>query len=1072
MNPRNVWTTAATLLLLIAFQGDATAQIAQGSISGMVTDSTGAVLPGVQLTVENAATGLTQKTVTDETGNYLFPTITSGNYRIRAEREGFDTYIASGLEIQVAQRVRHNIELSVGRVAVQTEVVATAPVLEQRSAEIGQVIGGRQIRDLPLNGRNFLALARLVPGVSQFPRGFQSTGISINGQRGNQIAFFFDGIDTRVEHSGKPAFTPSIEATQEFRIQQNAFTAEFGRAPAAINLSLSPGTNDFHGTLFEFLRNDKLDGRSFFAPRRDALRRNQFGFVFSGPVLPKRTFFMTNFEGLRERRSRSIFANVPSDLQRQGNFAGDSPIFDPLTFNTQTRQRNAFPNNLIPESRFGQIGKAALKFYPAANLTGVRGFNFVAPASLVDDGDQFHTRIDHQISDRGLLFGRYSWASTQTDSPAGLPLTGSIINVDTQNFTIQESHTFSPTVLNQFRVGYTYYNLFSGFPVADRNLAVEEFGLANLNPPSSSFGLPQLAVAGLNTIGANAFSPQGTEEHIYTLADDLNLVRGRNNLKFGVEGRYYRPALPILATPNGIITVLNRFSSQPNVANSGSPVADLVLGFPWSGRGTQLVESNGLVSLKYSHVSFYGQDEIRLSPKLTANVGLRYELQSPYKERFNDLFIFDYVNGRFLEPGVDIDNLQRPDRNNFAPRVGLAYSLNSKTVIRAGAGLFYGLIRTQEFPAFHLSPPFTVDSTLFSDPLVPDLPGRLFPRAVVRDGAGKILLTPNTGVFSLDHDYRTAYTYQWNFSIQRELAPGWLLETAYVGNSAHKLIGRDLVNQAFLDPDPARNPTPVNGRRPNPSIGDVSMVKSLDNSNYHGLNVKLDKRFAKGFSILSAYTYSKAIGVGGAIFGDQSNTQDGRNRRAEYGPLEFNQKHRLTAGWIYELPFGRGQAIGGSASGLVNKLIEGWMFQGIYTAHTGFNLTPADNVSSNVGRQDSNRPNRLCNGNLPKSGRTLDRYFDTTCFAQHAFGRFGDAGPGVLFGPGMNNFDIGLTKVTRVGMGRKEPMTIQFRTELFNALNHAQFGDPGLVVGTPQYGIIRSTRVGGREMQFALKLIF
>jgi hypothetical protein len=414
--------------------------------------------------------------------------------------------------------------------------------------------------------------------------------------------------------------------------------------------------------------------------------------------------------------------------------------------------------------------------------------------------------------------------------------------------------------------------------------------------------------------------------------------------------------------------------------------------------------------------------------------------------------------------------LHEADGNNFAPRIGLAYSVTPKTVIRTGIGAFYGHPRGSEFSSFQLSPPFVVDTTLVSNPTVPDLIGRLFPRTQVRDPAtGTILLSPNTNVFALDRGFRTNYTYQWNFGIQRELANNWLLETAYVGNSAHKLTGRDLPNQAFPDADPAR-PTPVLNRRPNPNIGDVSMVSSLDNSNYHAFNVKLNKRYSNGISILGAYTYSKVMGIGGALFGDQSRQQDARNRRAEYAALEFNQTQRLTVSGIYELPFGRGKPLGAGLSGIGGGLVSGWSFLGAYTAHTGFPLTPTSSVSSNVGRQDTNRADRICDGNL--SQRTIDRWFDTSCFVNHPFGRFGGSGNGVIAGPGVNTMDFTIMKNTAVPLPGREPGNLQFRAEFFNGFNHPSFGDPGLGAGTAQFGVIRSTRINGREIQLALKFLF
>jgi hypothetical protein len=1048
-----------------------TGQVSTGSIAGQVTDQSHAVVPSISVTLINEGTQAQRSVVTGSDGNYVFPLVAPGFYRIRIVAPGFKTYEVSGLEVQVAQAVTHSIALEVGDTATRVEIVASAPVLDQRSAEVGQVITQKEIVELPLNGRNFLDLAKLVPGVTELGTTSQSNGLAINGQRANQIGFYFDGIDTRTETSGKPAFSPSIEAIQEFKIQQNNFAAEYGRNPAGVNLTLRPGTNAFHGTIFHFLRNNTMDARSFFAQRIDPLRRNQFGGVVSGPIVRNKTFFMGNYEGLRTRRATTLYLSVPTQQQREGNFSGGPQIFDPLTYDSSTGQRQPFGGNIIPTSRFGQIGRSILNYYPAPNAPGSSGYNYVVSASALSDSDQFHGRVDHQIGSNDLIFGRYSVSKGNAITPSGLPLTGSLSDTTAHSITVQESHTFSSTKINQFRIGWTYFESLGGFPLADRNLVAEEFGLLNLTPSTTAYGLPQVMTAGLSTIGANAFQPGGPRENLFSLADDVSWISGRHSIKFGYDGRYYRPAALVQQTPNSILTFENRFTNQPNVAGTGSAIADLLLGYPYTGRATQFAESNGWVSLKYFYHGIYIQDEIRISQRLTMNFGLRYEYQTPYYERFGDLAVFDPVNARFLKLDEDIDNLHAPDRNNFSPRIGIAYSVTPKWVIRAGGGVFFGQPRGSEFSSFQLSPPFVIDSTLTSNPLVPDLVGRLFPRPQVRDASGRILLSPNTNVFSIDPNFRTNYTYQWNFGIQHELRDGWLLETAYVGNSAHKLTGRDLVNQAFLDADPTR-PTPVINRRPNPNIGDVSMVKALDNSNYHALNVKLNKRYSSGLSILGAYTYSKVMGIGGALFGDQSRQQDARNRRSEYAALEFNQTQRLSVAWVYELPFGRGRPFGSYLAGVPDKLISGWSLQGSFTAHTGFPLTPTSSVSSNVGRQDTNRADRLCNGNLSGDARTIDRWFDTSCFVNHVFGRFGNSGNGVITGPGFNTTDLGLIKNTYISTGSREPMNVQFRAEFFNGFNHPVFGDPNLAAGTLQFGTIRSTRVGGREIQLALKVLF
>ena len=1065
---RRAQTVVRLASLLLGFVLALPAQVANGSIAGLVTDPSHAGIPNANLHLIDKGTNVERSTQSDAAGSYNFPLVAPGVYSIRADAVGFRSFEVTSLEIQVAQQVNQNFELSIGTSSTTLEVKATTPVLEQRNSEIGQVISPKEVVELPLNGRNYFDLAKLAPGVTELGTSSQSTGLSINGQRANQISFYFDGIDTRTETSGRPAFTPSIEAIQEFKVQENNFAAEYGRNPSAINLSLKPGENLFHGSLFEFLRNNVLDARSYFATRVDPLRRNQFGAVVSGPIKRNKTFFMGDYEGLRTRRASTLYLTVPTDGQRVGNFAGGPPIYDPATYNPATNRRQAFAGNVIPASRFGQIGLGALAYYPRANTAGPNAYNYITSVSGVTDSDQGHGRIDHTFSDSDSIFGRYSYSTAPTLAPAGLPFTGSNEYTKASSLTVQETHIFSPTKVNQFRTAWTFFDDLTIFPVTGQNVTDSQFGLKNLTPPGNANGVPQLVVPGLTTLGSNPFQPGGQRENIYSVADDFTWINGQHSWKFGFDGRYYRPASRVQQTPNGLLTFANLFTTEPGVAATGSAIADLLLGAPYTIRATQLAESNGQVSLKYYYYGFYGQDEIRLRPNLVINVGLRYEYQTPYKERYGDAASLDFNAGQIIKQNAGLGALNYADRNNFAPRLGVAYTLNSKTVIRTGAGVFYGSPRGSEFGSFQLSPPFVIDTTLTSNTLLPNLAGQAFSPLPPTTASGAIALNSSTNVFVLDQNFRTSYTYQWNFSIQRQLASGWLLDTAYVGNSAHKLTGRGLPNQAYLDTDLA-HPTSIAARRPNPNIGDVSVTQSRDQSNYHSLEVKLNKRYSNGLSIIGGYTFSKAMGIGGALFGDQSRTQDERNRAAEYAPLEFNQKHRLTMAWVYELPFGQGKPLG---AGLPAPLVGGWSLQGNFTWHTGFPLTPLSSISSNVGRQDLDRANRSCDGNLSGDARSVNGWFDTACFANHSLGTFGNSGNGVIVGPGLTTLDLAALKNTAIPLPGREPGQLQLRAEFFNSLNHAAFGDPNLTAGTAQFGLIRSTRVNGREIQLALKFLF
>ena len=697
---KRVRRSGQLLCILLGVALSLSAQATNGSIAGQVTDPSRAAVPNATLHLVGTGTGAEKVTQSDADGNYNFPLVAPGLYTIKVEAGGFQSVSINNLEVQVAQQVSQNFALSIGTSATTVEVKSTAPVLEQRNADIGQVISPREVVQLPLNGRNYFDLAKLAPGVTELGTSSQSTGLAINGQRANQISFFFDGIDTRTETSGRPAFTPSIEAIQEFKVQENNFAAEYGRNPSAINLSLKPGENQFHGSVFEFLRNNVLDARSFFATRVDPLRRNQFGAVISGPIKHNKTFFMGDYEGLRTRRASTLYLSVPTDAQRAGNFAGGPTIFDPATYNAATNRRTAFPGNVIPTNRFGQIGLGALAYYPAANAAGSSAFNYVTSVSGVTDSDQGHGRIDHTFSDSDSLFGRYSYSTAPTLSPGGLPFTGSNEFTKASSLTVQETHIVSPTKVNQFRVAWTFFDDLQIFPTTTQNVTASQFGLKNLTPPGNALGVPQLNVPGLSILGANPFQPGGQRENIYSLADDYSWIHGQHSWKFGFDGRYYRPASRVQQTPNGILTFANLFTTQPGVANTGSAIADLLLGAPYTIRATQLAESNGQVSLKYYYYGFYGQDEIRLRSNLVINVGLRWEYQTPYKERYGDLASLDFTHTQMIKQNDGIGALNYADRNNFAPRLGIAYTLNSKTVIRTGAGVFYGSPRGSESDRF------------------------------------------------------------------------------------------------------------------------------------------------------------------------------------------------------------------------------------------------------------------------------------------------------------------------------------------------------------------------------------
>jgi len=1024
-----------------------------GSISGRITDATGAALPNVALTLTNTSTGQQKAAKSGPDGYYSFPDLMPGNYSLRAELPGFEAAYTPQLTVEVDQAVKHDIQLQLGTVTSTVRVDATAPLLQAETSSTGQVITGNQILQMPLNGRNFLSLALLVPGASENP-GAQSQ-FSINGQRGNETSTLFDGLDARLFMNGRPAFTPSVDAVQEFKIQENSFSAAYGNGTAVVNAELRSGTNEFHGDAWEFLRNNDMDARGFFDATVQPLKRNQFGFTFGGPVHKNKTFFFVNYEGLRSRRSTTGYAEVPTPAQLQGNFSGSATIYDPLNIDPITGQRLPFPANTIPANRISIYAKAASQLYPQPNLTGVFGYNYATSLANPENADQTNIRIDHQFNEKDSLFGRFSRSSDHAVTNTPLPLSGEIDDTNGLQALLHETHIFTPSILNEFSIGYTYGLYRQGLPLSSSPLAITAFGLRNLNIPSFDQGMPLLNVTGYSTMGSPQFRPFGGVENHYQLNNDLSWTYGRQQIKIGGEIRQHRPALYDQASPNGSLSFNGQFTGP--IGKAGNSVADLVLGYPYTATATELLQSNGEVTLRWWHYAFYIQDDFKVTPKLTLNMGLRYEYDQPFHEVYGTAQIWDSIINQFVKPASGA--LTKPDRNNFAPRFGFAYNPISSTVIRAGFGVFYGFIRGEEVSSgYHLDPPYNVTVTLNSAANVPTLlPGTLFPLA-------SPTVTPSTSLFSVDPNLPANYTYEYNFSIQRQLSRSSSLQVAYVGSSSHKLVGRDLINQAHVDANPL-NPTPIQSRRPFPGAADISITKAIDNANYNALQITTEKRLSAGLTFLAAYTWGKALGISES--GDQSAIGDEYvSRHTYYGPTPYDQPQRFTVSGMYTLPFGRGKVLGNSLSPALDKFISGWQFGGIGTFFKGEYTTPTSNISPNVGRVDRNVPNCIANPNLPSKDRSVQHWFNTAAIVSQPFGTFGNCGTGIIEVPGENNLDLALIKDTRIG----ERYNMELRSEFFNALNHPSFGPPNVQVGSPSFGVITTTRTNPREIQLALKL--
>jgi hypothetical protein len=1034
-------------------------QGSQGVITGRVSDPAGVTVAGANVLLTNTATAQTKQSTTNEGGYYTFPALQPSSYTVRVTMQGFKT-VTTTMTLDVNQTLANDVQLQVGLVETNVEVQAVAPLIQSETSSTGQLITGQQILQMPLNGRNVFSLSLLVPGASENP-GAQSM-FSINGARGNQTSVLLDGLDARLFQNGRPAITPSVDAVQEFKIQQNANSAAYGDGLAIINAAIRSGTNGFHGVVWEFLRNNVLDAKPYFSKTAPILRRNQFGFTAGGPIWKDHTFFFGNYEGLRVRTASTFYATVPTAAQLSGNFSGGPQLYNPFVLTNGAR--TPYLNNQIPASQISQMAKAAAKLYPTPNLAGSSLGNYFASLSIPQNTNQYNIRVDHQLTKKDNILGRFSWTDDQsTGYNSPLAYNGSQGHYKGEQALLHETHIFSPNLLNDFATGWTYGLFSTQLITADHDVATQDFGLSNLKIPAFEWGSPLLSITSVTALGSPINIPSGGYENNYQLDDDVTWTHGAHTVRAGIEVRQYRPALYNQATPNGNLSFDGRYTSltATSAKVAGSPIADLIIGAPFSATATQLITSDGLIVLRWNQWQGYVQDDWKVTPRLTLNMGMRYVYDVPFREVHGQANVWDTVCNCFLTPGASvngIDGLIKPDRNNLAPRFGFAYSVDPKTVIRGGAGVYYGFVRGLELSSgYGLNPPFLTSTTVNNGTTAPTLPAGLFPVPVA-------VVTPTTNLFSVSHTLPNNYTYQYNLTVQRQITPTLALQAAYVGSSSHKLIGRDLVNQARVDANPAA-PTAIQARRPYAGAGDISITKAIDQANYNALQVTVEKRPSHGVSGLAAYTYAKSMGIAEA--GDQSAIGNEYVPRGRYyGPTVYSQKHRLTVSPTVELPFGKGKAFASSLPAFLDKFVSGWSANSIMTFSTGEYISPTSNISANVGRVDRNFPN--CTGDpMRGSGiRTITRWFDTSRVVGQTAGTFGNCSTGVIQVPGQNNIDISAVKNTIF----RERYRVEFRSEFFNAFNHASFGQPNVTVGNAQFGVISSTRTNSRQIQFGLKL--
>ncbi len=1070
-------------------------------------------MPGATVTITNVDTGGTTKTTTDSSGNYVVTPLPVGHYSVTVEAQGFKKSVSGGITLNVQDRLGVNVVLEVGQLTETVEVVGAAPALQTDTSYLGQVVESQKIVDLPLNGRFFTRLAVLTAGAAPTPPGARDEktgGFSANGVRPYQNNYLLDGIDNNSlseDLTNEASFVvgPSPDAIQEFRVQTNSMSAEFGRSGGAVlNVTIKNGTNEFHGSVFEFLRNSRLDAKNFFDPATGPtppFKQNQFGAAVGGPVeLPgyngkNRTFFFTDYQGTRIRTAHTFFATLAPLAWRTGNFSGFNTILDPTTTVTQsngTVVRQPFAGNQVPLSRFDPASLKLIGLMPSPDVpgsvsaTGVAN-NFLSNPVEPDQTNQGDVRIDHRVSDKDSLFARFSMSDQNLSPPAAIPppisaaafSSGEWTN-NTRQGVFEETHIFSPHVINEFRAGYTRLRTERLQFNASENLS-SQLGIPGVPFTSGNGGLPRFDISGaggISSFGSATYQPTAEFENVYHFIENVSVIKGRHTMKFGVE---WKPIVnfSILQppTPRGRFQFNGNSTRDPNNrGNTGLGFADFSLG----------LLSNALVSsfindtFQQPGYFFYVQDDFKVTKKLTLNIGIRYEYISQPVERRNGEANFNIASGALDIPSGRNDPLpasffsQVPvnrnaprqlvpqDRNNWGPRVGFAYQLTKKTVIRSGYGIFYSSYEAGplSIPNMGNNPPFYFQSNwpavsfTVLNPTVSQLSQGLPLNAFSNPAAPSL--------FSLDPGFRDPYVQHWNFGIQRELGFNTVWEISYAGSAGKKLYEFRDANQPLPTPDATAD---VNSRRPRPFLGgSLTYWCSCGSSTYHSLQTKVEKRFSNHLSFLGAYTFGKSIDEDSQAslgFDNSVGPRSQYNWRWEKSRSDYDQTHRFVVSYTYDVPFGR------NLTGAAKLLADGWQLVGIHSFTTGtpFTVSARTDFSNSGGNA---RPNAVVGvSDTPPGGRNRQGWFNPAAFTNPANGQFGNVGRNTISGPNQLSIDFSIFKNIPI----RERTKLQFRTEFFNLINHPNFRDPSTTYDGTTPGLI--TLAGtSRQIQFALKFLF
>lgn len=1033
-----------------------------GAVLGRVTDPSGAVVPSAMVEIVSEQTALSTSTTAGPQGDYTLPNVEPGRYRVNVSAAGFKTRVVRTVSVSVNQTVRLDVALEVGDVATTVEVKATASVVESDRSSVGSVVDGRQIAAMPLNGRtDIFTLLALAPGVQRSP--FSANPLISGGTHFGSTNMVVDGVTNNdVGNERLLGPIPSLDAIAEFKVIASGASAEFGRGGAQVVVVTKSGTNDLHGSLFVFNRNRALSAKNFFATQlpKPPFNRNEFGATLGGPIVRNKLFFFAGYEGLRRRETTTSVVAMPTPALKAGDFSGLPPIRDPLT-------GAPFAGNRIPADRISPVARELLKFASDPNTPttapGGLGNNFTFNVPTREDMDRYSVRIDHRATPADHLSGRFFAVE---NGPFVSFLGGGTnkfgnwggFGVATRNAMVEYTRILSSSMLNQVRVGFSQERNFR----TPQNPNFDPSRLIpGLIPPVPGLGgLPTVTITGFR--GFSDPPGSGDLKRSYEIIERFTWTHSRHAVKAGFE--WQRASAFNFQNPppfRGSFTFDGRYT--------GHPFADFLLGAPAAtGRVSRNVEAEP-VNHRYAA---YVQDDWVATPRLTLNLGLRYEYASPFKNARHDLANFYPELGQVVvldgqaDPrllavlpivegasvGLGPDNYMNKDRNNFAPRVGFAFRPlgTARLVARGSYGIFYNVIPAYVGPInLSLNPPFRVTETF--EPAPGPAPSLTF--ADPFPGQGTIPTSP--GLNAIARDRRNPYHQQWDLTLEYEVRPNTAVRASYVGNRGVHLERQFNLN----DPPPA--PGPVQPRRPFQPFGPITYFESGRDSITHQLQLGAIRRFTSGLAFQFEYQWTRALGE--QVFGLPP--MDNRNPRLDRGNLDFIRRHWAALNYIYDLPFGRGKRFGKSLSAAADKIAGGWQIAGLASFGSGqpFSVT----FTSRTLGWPSGRADIV--GDPRPADRGIHRWFDPAAFAVPAPFTYGNSARNMLFGPALFNWDAALFKHTPIG----DRIVLEFRAEFFNILNHPSFGLPAADITTPAtVGRITSTANDARNIQFGMRLSF